>query len=135
MFVRVYGTPAPQGSKTAVVRGGRAVMFESNKKLPAWRDTCLMTFKAATTENLTQTPILGALKVTMNFYLERPRSNLRHYPNHAPDLDKLARGVNDALQESGLISNDGQIVELVASKFFADEEHAPGVEVDIYPKK
>lgn len=108
-------------------------MFESNKKLPAWRETCLLTFKMATTE--TEHPILGPLKVEMTFYLPRPRSNLRAYPNHAPDLDKLIRAVNDSLQESELISNDGQIVEVHAHKLFADDENQPGVEVVVRPKK
>jgi len=45
MEIRVFGNPAPQGSKTAVVRGGKAIMFESSKKLPEWRDTVMFTCK------------------------------------------------------------------------------------------
>ena len=33
----VPGIPQPQGSKNAYVRGGRAVLVEANKNLPAWR--------------------------------------------------------------------------------------------------
>ena len=35
----VHGTPAAQGSKRAVVRGGKAVMFETLKATRPWRDS------------------------------------------------------------------------------------------------
>lgn len=132
MHIRVYGTPAPQGSKTAVVRGGKAIMFESSKKLVPWRDACIMASKMATTE--APTPLAGPLKVKITFYLERPRSTLRDYPNSAPDVDKLLRGVFDSLQIAEVIMNDGQIVDVDANKLWADENHPPGAVIDISGK-
>ncbi len=132
MHIRVYGTPAPQGSKTAVVRGGKAIMFESSKKLVPWRDACIMASKMATTE--APTPLAGPLKVKVTFYLERPRSTLRDYPNSAPDVDKLLRGVFDSLQIAEVIMNDGQIVDVDANKLWADENHPPGAVIDILGK-
>lgn len=132
MHIRVYGTPAPQGSKTAVVRGGKAIMFESSKKLMPWRDACIMASKMATTE--APTPLLGPLKITVTFYLERPKSTVRDYPNNAPDVDKLLRGVFDSLQIAEVIMNDGQIVDVDAVKLWADESHPPGAVIDISGK-
>lgn len=132
MHIRVYGTPAPQGSKTAVVRNGKAIMFESSKKLVPWRDACIMASKMATTE--APTPLAGPLKVKVTFYLERPRSTVRDYPNSAPDVDKLLRGVFDSLQIAEVIMNDGQIVDVDANKLWADENHPPGAVIDISGK-
>jgi Holliday junction resolvase RusA-like endonuclease len=130
--IRIYGNPAPQGSKTAVVRGGKAIMFEASKKLPAWREAILMTSRVASMEH--GGPLLGPLKVSIWFYLERPRSTVRDYPNTAPDIDKLVRAVFDGLQESDMISNDGQIVELKTWKFWADENQPVGALVHLEKK-
>ena len=130
--IRVYGNPAPQGSKTAVVRGGKAIMFESSKKLPAWRDAIKMTSTVARIEH--GGPLLGPLSVVIVFYLERPRSTVREYPNTAPDIDKLIRAVFDGLQESEMISNDGQIVSVNALKFWADEKNEPGAMITVAKK-
>ena len=134
LSIRVYGEPAPQGSKTAIVRNGKAVMYEASKKLPKWRDTVLMTCRVAALEAKTETPILGALGMAVTFYLERPHSTLRKYPNNAPDVDKLLRAVFDGLQESGVISNDGQIVIVTAFKQWADELNPPGAHITINKK-
>jgi hypothetical protein len=133
MKIRAYGEPAPQGSKTAVVRNGRAIMFESSKKLPGWRDTCLMACTVAAREH--DVPILGPVTVVMTFHMPRPKSVMRRYPNSAPDLDKLIRACGDSLQQSGILANDGQIVTLVAHKIYAAETGDTGVEIEIRPKE
>lgn len=133
MKIRIYGTPAPQGSKTAIVRNGRAIMFESSKKLPEWRETVLMGATIARAEQGGLT-ILGPVTVMMTFHMPRPKSTSRKYPNSAPDLDKLVRAVGDALQESEVLANDGQIVTLVAHKVYAANETYAGVEIEITEK-
>ena len=132
MKIRVYGYPAPQGSKTAIVRNGRAIMFEANKRLPEWRETCLMACSSAAKEHAT--PILGPVQVELTFIMPRPKSTLRKYPNTAPDLDKLIRGVGDSLQISEVLANDGQIVTILAHKIYADVPGDCGVEIEILPK-
>ena len=79
-----------------------------------------------------ETPVLGPLGVEIVFYLERPHSTVRKYPNTAPDIDKLLRAVFDGLQESDFISNDGQIVEVKARKIWADEHVPTGCGVKLY---
>jgi Holliday junction resolvase RusA-like endonuclease len=108
-------------------------MFESNKRLPAWRDAITM---ACSVYRLEHSPavLLGPLSASLVFYLERPRSVIRTYPNTAPDIDKLIRGCFDGIQESGLISNDAQFVSVTAIKFYADDKNPPGVDINIAKK-
>jgi crossover junction endodeoxyribonuclease RusA len=108
-------------------------MFESNKRLPEWRETVLMGATIARAEHGGST-ILGPVTVTMTFHMPRPKSVSRRYPNSAPDLDKLIRAVGDALQESEVLANDGQIVTLVAHKIYAENETYSGVEIEITEK-
>jgi Holliday junction resolvase RusA-like endonuclease len=132
MRIRVYGEPAPQGSKTARVINGHVVMWESSKKLPGWRESVAMACKVAAMEH--HVPMLGAVEVHMTFFMPRPKSVSRKYPNTMPDLDKLIRGVGDSLQSSGVLSNDGQIVSIIADKVYASDPTANGVEIVLHPK-
>lgn len=132
MKIRVYGEPAPQGSKTARVVNGHVVMWESSKKLPGWRESVHMACKVASMEH--QVPILGPVELHVIFHMPRPKSVSRKYPNVAPDTDKLLRSIGDSLQSSGVVSNDAQIVTIVAHKVYAETPSDNGVEIDIFPK-
>lgn len=58
------------------------------------------------------------------FYLERPSSiskRKRPSPIVPPDLDKLCRGVADALSDAGVWGDDSQVVKLIAFKHYADD--------------
>ena len=72
------------------------------------------------------------MRVEIDFYLPRPSSikkAKRALPIVPPDVDKLARAVLDGLGQglngkSGdgmLWGDDSQVIELVASKFYADD--------------
>jgi len=132
MKLRVYGEPAPQGSKTARVVNGHVVMWESSKKLPGWRESVHMACKVASLEH--QVPILGPVELHVVFHMPRPKSVSRKYPNTMPDLDKLLRSIGDSLQSSGVLSNDGQIVTIVATKVYAETPADNGVEIEVLPK-
>lgn len=129
MEIRVFGNPAPQGSKTAVVRGGKAIMFESSKKLPEWRDTVMFTTKMAMLD--VDGPLEGPVKAVMYFFLEPPLKLNRERPTTKPDLDKLVRAVNDALVDGGALQDDSQIVTLHVYKHYADTDEAPGVFINL----
>ena len=128
MHIRVYGDPAPQGSKTGRVINGKAIMWESSKKLPGWRESVVMAAKVSLMEN-NNMQILGPVTLHCTFYIPKPKSVTRKYPNVAPDLDKLLRGIGDALQIAGVISNDAQIVSIDAHKVYAETPADNGVEV------
>jgi Holliday junction resolvase RusA-like endonuclease len=115
----VYGRPAPQGSKTAYVRGGRAVMVESSKYLPEWRSAVMLAANVALNASMDVTPFSEPVKLEVEFFLERPKkSKYADYPGGKPDLDHLVRAVGDSLTQAGVLADDSLIVEIVACKLW-----------------
>lgn len=142
----VYGSPAPQGSKKLVgtytdkhgrVRG---MMAESSAKVKPWRQDVKL---AAETERLLNgAPRLeGPVLARMIFTMPKPKSapkRRRTFPATKPDLSKLIRSTEDALTDSGLITDDARIVEYSrAAKVYPGEDpealDAPGVRITLEP--
>lgn len=113
----VEGIPVPQGSKTATVINGRAVMFEANKKHKAWRD------HVRATVGKLETPSTQPVRVELQFWFEKPKTVKRDHMSVKPDLDKLSRSVLDAIT-GGILKDDSQVVILNARKEYGDK---PGV--------
>lgn len=131
----VAGLPAPMGSSKAVPmnRNWRTtpgvrwrVVHDSDGKVPAWQEKVKA---AAQTAMFGLPPMTGAAAVTMTFTVPRPPSvpeKKRPYPTVAPDLDKLARAVGDAL--TGVVyADDALIVNLHLYKRYGP----PGVVVSV----
>jgi Holliday junction resolvase RusA-like endonuclease len=116
----VKGIPVPQGSKTAKVINGRVVMWESNKKLKAWRDSVTKEVQTSMLESYEQS---ASLRVVLTFEFLKPKTSKRDLPNVKPDLDKLIRAVFDALTKSGIYHDDAQVTSLRARKSYV---HAGG---------
>jgi hypothetical protein len=136
----VRGTPAPQGSKRALVHRstGRAVVMESaGQGLKDWRSDV----KAAALNAMLPCqacigrechcdrparidPLSGPLAVSVAFTLPKPKSapkTRRTYPCKRPDLDKLVRAVLDAM--TGIVfADDAQVVRLSARKCYPCED-------------
>lgn len=135
LTIEVFGDPAPQGSKR-VVRGR---VIEASKKLKPWRLAIAKAVETALPPE--HNIILGPVKVEVEFYLPRPatiKQNKRSFPIVPPDVDKLARGLLDGLNqgEDGkantgrLWADDSIVVELIARKFYADDRD-PGAIIRI----
>jgi len=137
MEIRIYGDPAPQGSKR--VFNGRIVEASGNK-LKIWRKAI-----AAACQNLVSEEhslLLGPVRVEVEFFLPRPASvsiKKRALPIVPPDIDKLCRSLLDGLNQNfqtgkvgdGVIyGDDSQVVELFATKIYADNTE-PGALVKI----
>lgn len=121
----IPGVPIPQGSKTAFVVRGRAVVTDANRaKLKPWRDH-VADVAGTAAEGVT---IEAAVEVRAEFELVRPASSKRRYPSVRPDVDKYVRALLDGLTDSGLIKDDGQVVRVVAEKKYAAQ---PGVRVTV----
>jgi len=87
LYFMVEGSPTPQGSKTAYVRGGRAVMVEANKKLPAWRMAVAEAARQAMHSTEQVVPMDGPLKVVITFFMPRPaKPKWVMFPASKPDL-------------------------------------------------
>lgn len=137
LWVVVYGSPAPQGSKKFVgIIGGRGVMVESSKKVRPWRQDVKA---AALAVRNGAPPLDSALSVSMVFTVPKPTSapkKRRIYPMRKPDLSKLVRSTEDALVDAGLIADDARIIEYSRlAKVFpgedADSLETPGVLIRI----
>lgn len=129
----VVGTPAGQGSKSAVVRGGKAVVIEgrSNNQRALhenWRAAVALAAHVARQvqqdgHTIVDAPLDGQIHVTARFRFQMPAARSKALRAHglgwkttAPDLDKLARALGDGLTAGGLIVDDRLIVEWSLSK-------------------
>lgn len=139
MFVRVYGTPTPQGSKRGFVipgkpgRAARAVVVDDNKKpLRTWRQDVKESTLAAMSRG-GEFPMEGPIRVAVVFYLPLPKSLTKKKvalgPFRKPDLDKLTRSTFDALRAAGVYSDDAQVVDVHAVKAFGH----PGALIEVKP--
>ena len=114
----VYGVAQPQGSARAFVVNGRAVITSANKNLKGWREL----ISAEAREQMKGLPPYdGPIEVRASFYLPRPKSVKRVSPTVKPDLDKLARGLLDALTNV-VYRDDAQVTNLQVSKHYVTDE-------------
>lgn len=133
--VFVPGVARPQGSKRHV---GNGVMVESSKGLAAYRKALVEGFA----EKLVPVPASDVdVFVTVVFFYPRPKDHVSQskagglkpsapmFRAKRPDVDKLCRAVLDALQTSGVVFDDGQVVGLSAYKMYADSDERVGTSV------
>lgn len=131
---RVYGTPAPQGSKVRTKWG----MREASKSLEPWREAIVSQIMR---DGYSGTLMDGPLTVRAVFIFPRPTSHYGtkkgekylkdtapYYKESAPDLDKLCRSLGDALTQSGAITDDARIVRWNTEKVYGER---PGVQVEV----
>jgi len=116
----VDGTPVPQGSMKHI--GGGRMIHSRATELATWRALIANAAKAAGCK-----PIESPIIITMVFRLKRPKTVKREYPTVMPDVDKLARAVNDGLSGAAF-QDDSQVIRMTASKEYSD---TPGVDIEI----
>ena len=108
----VAGLPVPQGS-LKMMNGN--IVHVKDKELRAWRTDIGNTAKSCGVEIAQkETGII----IDLMFCLPKPKSVKRSIPSTRPDLDKLIRGVLDALTGIAYV-DDGQVVEITASKIYS----------------
>jgi Holliday junction resolvase RusA-like endonuclease len=121
--LRVFGDPAPQGSKR-IVRGNRLIEA-AGEKLKRWRRDIAAECSRAKQEKI-DVFFTEAVEVSVVFYMPRPKTVTeakRPHPIVPPDLDKLCRGLLDGIGQSEVIwGDDSQVVRLVAEKRYAKDE-------------
>ena len=131
--MRVYGTPAPQGSKRHV-GGGR--MVEASRKVGPWREAVV---SEAIRLGFDGQRIDDAVAVRVTFYLPRPvghsgaqgvKTSAPAWPAKVPDLDKLLRSTLDGLVQAAVLFDDSRVVIIHARKTYADDQ-APGALIHI----
>ena len=127
----VPGVPQPQGSTTSFLRGGKVVTTSANKQLRPWRDAVCWHAREA---RAGAPQFAGPVIVSVIFWLPRPAGHFGKkgllpsappHPYRKPDLDKLLRGVFDALSEAGVWRDDAQVVGLgEVAKRYSDKPGA-----------
>lgn len=140
MKITVYGSPAPQGSKSfkGLAKSGRAILAESSKRVKPWRQDVK---DAAEKARNGAAALDGPLIARMVFTLPKPKSapkRKRTWPDRKPDVSKLVRSTEDALKDAGVYTDDARIVEFsrVAKVFPGEDPEAlevPGVRIEIMP--
>ncbi len=130
----LYARPIPQGSKTGGTRGdGKSFVRDTNgATLKPYR--LQLTTQAADAWRY-HDQITGPARMWVRFTFDRPRTHYRtgrnahrlrdsapSHPGRADgDLDKLVRAVCDALTDAHVWTDDTQLVDLRARKFYAGE--------------
>ena len=134
-MIRVYGEPAPQGSKRAYVRGKRAILVESSAKVKPWRQAIV----GAVMRQQPSAILRGPVCVRITFIHKRPQSHFGmkqgkpylkpmapRWVTKTPDLDKLLRSTFDGLVDGGLLEDDSQVVIVHAQQRFSDPGEREG---------
>lgn len=118
---KVDGVPVPQGSKKAgMLKHGRrmkAVLHPDPPKLKLWRAAISAAARRAKPTGMT--PLDEPVTVTAQFVFQTPKrlSAAQRVERNGhlvkwttPDLDKLQRGVGDALTDAGVLKDDSRII-------------------------
>jgi hypothetical protein len=150
---RVYGIPAPQGSKIPGVSSKTGKLFvreQSSKTLTPWRQDVKAAAQVArglpagaagpdelvgadSVANVIPT-MTGPVVLVIDLWVPRPASvkpAKRPYPVVAPDLDKYVRGIGDALKQAGVYADDAQVIGIKATKRYADDDQQAGAWITI----
>jgi crossover junction endodeoxyribonuclease RusA len=115
LTLEVFGEPASQGSHSVI--NGRIVQVNSTKH-KRWRNA--VAFAAMNLVGSDWELLDEPIKLSVIFYLPRPKTATRELPAVMPDLDKLIRSVGDSLTGT-IIRDDSRIVIIQAQKIYADE--------------
>jgi Holliday junction resolvase RusA-like endonuclease len=134
----IPGTPQQQGSKRNVGK----FSIEANKNLAPWRADAIANLQQAMeAQGIGQ--FIGPVRVSATFAYGRPaghygsgrnasvlKAMAPSWKSTAPDLDKLARALGDALTQAGVVRDDALIVSWNIDKVWAE---TPWVELAVVP--
>jgi Holliday junction resolvase RusA-like endonuclease len=123
----VAGIPQPQGSKTAFVVKGRAVVVDKNPKLlKPWRAEITRVAGASWAD---RPQLVDAVRVDLIFVMPRGKTVTRRFPSVKPDVDKLERAVLDGITDARVVwRDDAQVVRVVKEQVYGG---VPGVHVTV----
>ena len=129
--IEVIGSPVPQGSLVGNPRFG--MRYTNDALLKEWRSKVIVALADEMPDDWDQS---APLFVSANFRFIRPKAHFGKKglrpsaPDHKatkPDLDKLTRGIGDAIEQSGIARNDSQIVQWSVLKRWTEDQEPPGV--------
>jgi crossover junction endodeoxyribonuclease RusA len=136
----VYGLARTKGNHRAIhVKGMKfPIVTESNRNVASWQQLVA----AAASQAIATAPaaerglITGGVRVTVGFYLQRPRKFGKRgvFVHHTvkPDLDRLERAILDALTAIAY-HDDKQVTEIVTGKYYAGVDEPARVNIRVEP--
>ena len=134
----VFGLPIAQGSMRSV--GNGRIISNNDITLKTWRQDIAVAANACLPPDWD--PSLP-VAISVVFRFKRPKGHIGKRglkpaaPQHhtkAPDVDKLARALNDGLSvTASVIDNDSQVTTLAASKRYCVGDEPAGALVTITP--
>lgn len=134
----VPGQPEPKGSMTRLPParpGGKPRWINDNPRYDGWEETMIDVMRLLA-GNKIAAPFDVPVELVADFYLPRPRTTkFRDAPigEGIGDLDKLVRGVGDALKKAGVYTDDSRIVRIIAEKQYATPVQPAGARVQLLP--
>jgi crossover junction endodeoxyribonuclease RusA len=131
LLLFVAGRPAPQGSKSYK---GNQRFVEASKYLPAWRSAIIGEVKQAFNATQDVRRFTDPVKLKVTFFMDRPKNPKWPFPATTPDIDKLVRGVCDALTLGGAWADDCLVVQLEAAEVWCGVDTSPvsGANIEIW---
>lgn len=89
-----------------------------------------------------RSPVRGAARLELWFYLPRPKSHYRasgaltaqapEYPIVKPDWDNLGKALSDELTNCRVWDDDKQVVSTLVEKRYAERGRDPGVQIEVF---
>ena len=138
ILLEVHGQPYPQGSKSAFIRGGRAILTEGSTAKgraghAAWRQAVATAARDYIEAHPGMVTLDEPLRVEMHFCFT-PVASDRYRTRHCtkPDSSKITRATEDALVDGGLIRDDALIWHETVSKVYSAT--TPGCIISIEPE-
>lgn len=129
IFFTVPGVAVPKGSRSMF--RGRSV--ESSKRWPEWKERVQGHALEARSKQRTIRRFEDSVTLTVTFLMPRPKRVRSEQHITRPDLDKLVRGVCDAL--TGIVwMDDSQVTVIMAVKRYAHDDETPSVLVRVAEK-
>lgn len=108
IFIEYGLDPVPMSRPRANYKTGRIYKELKDKKFQQVITTVTrFTYK--------RDPISGPLVLHLDFYLKKPKTVRRKYPEVRPDLDNLIKNILDGLN-GVLFNDDSQIIGIYATK-------------------
>lgn len=127
----IAGEPVAKARPRISANSGHVRAY-TPRKTEAWEAGAALQIRAAS-RGITLT---GALSASITIVRKRPKrlgaSNQgRLLAQTRPDLDNYIKCVLDAAQRSGIFADDGAIVTVCASKWYAAQDENPHVEMTL----
>lgn len=129
------GQPRPRAFAMKFGNKYQARMYDAGTA-EGWKSSVA----GAAKEFLPATPVEIPLRLTLVFYMPRPKSHLNSKGNlkesapvwfaGKPDSDNLAKAVMDALTILGMWKDDSQVVKLTSMKAYANERSGCDVVIE-----